>query len=118
MKRAALLLVLVACRTTPAPFSPDGPSPPTYVDIPTPAPAYAGDGGDGLGTLVGDACARLRELGCPEGAPMAVGRTCYEHLVTLSAVATVPAACLRDSTSVAAIRACGTSNTVRFRCAR
>jgi hypothetical protein len=118
MKRAALLLVLIGCRSTPVPISPDGPSPPSYVDIPTPAPTYDGDGGDGLGTLVGGACARLRELGCPEGAPTASGRTCYEHLTTLSAVADVPAECVRDASTVAVVRACGASNTVRFRCVR
>jgi hypothetical protein len=112
----ALTVALSGC--TPPPFTPTGPTPPGFVDIPTPAPPYDGDGGNGLGAIVGDACAKLRELHCPEGEPLPSGRTCYEHLVTLSAFADVPASCVAEATSVDRVRECGGPSTVRFRCSR
>ncbi len=72
---------------------------------------------DGLGTTLGAACVRLRDLGCPEGGPTKQGRTCFEHLSGLAELVDVPAACVAGASSRDAVRACGSSATTRFRCA-
>ncbi len=101
MKSPALALVvvaLVACRPIP------------------PKPTPPADR-DGLGTPIGVACVQLRALGCPEGTPTKLGRTCFEHLTALAELAEVPTACVAGASSREAVRACGSSTTTRFRCA-
>lgn len=71
---------------------------------------------DGLGTLFGGACHRLRVLGCPEGFPTHLGRTCYEHMLTLADVMDVKAWCIRSAISVQAARDCGDYEALRIRC--
>jgi hypothetical protein len=111
--RRLLPLVLAACIPPAIP-----PEPPGFIDIPTvAAPSDAGaDDPDGKGTDLGEACAELRALGCPEGQPLRPDLTCYQHLLGLSAIVTVPAKCLRTAASQDAVRACGDDTTLRFRC--
>lgn len=93
------------------------PAPPTgWVEVPTQAtPSDAGVDRDGRGTDLGEACAKLRALGCPEGEPDGL-RTCYQHLLFVSAVFEVPSACVRLAPDVATLRACRGPEDVRFRC--
>jgi len=71
---------------------------------------------DGLGTELGDACATLRLLRCPEGEPLVTGQTCYEHLSSVSERVQIPATCVRDAGSLEAVRICGDKSMLRFRC--
>lgn len=93
------VLVVVACGST---WSPPPISPPTDRD--------------GPGNPMGQACIRLREVGCPEGWPSRSGRTCFETLTSAAELASVPSACLAGARSVDDVRACGSANTVRVRC--
>lgn len=102
----ALAIVLVACRPT---------LPGSDMD-PIHAPAYATSDRDGLETELGAVCLRLRRLGCPEGFVTKRGRTCFEHLTTLTAIADVPASCVKAAATQDDVRACGNADTTRFRC--
>jgi hypothetical protein len=71
----------------------------------------------GLATVTGQACATLRRLGCPEGAAGHAGETCYQRLSREALVTDVPAACVADAGSPAAVRGCGDPTlTITFRC--
>lgn len=98
MRFAWLFVALAACSTT----FPPRPPPPDR---------------DGLSTPLGAACAKLRELGCPEGQPTKQARTCYEHLTSLPPAVEVPSQCILAANTQDAVRACGDANTTRFRCA-
>lgn len=100
MKRVALAVFLVVTLGCPAePTTPPGP-----VDR------------DGIGTPLGDACAQLRMVGCPEGFPDRKARTCFEALTKAEKLAAVPAPCLVAAGTEEAVRACGTPSTLRVRC--
>lgn len=102
----AIALALIACR----------PTLPGNDMAPIHAPAYATSDRDGLETELGVACLRLRRLGCPEGFVTKRGRTCFEHLTTLTAIVEVPTACVKAAATQDDVRACGNANTTRFRC--
>lgn len=99
MKRLALLL-LIGC--TPV--------------VPISDPPYAPSDRDGLGTVIGDACAQLRRLGCPEGFANRRGRTCFESYSRAAEYSDVPATCIKASPSVDDVRSCGGDNSIRVRC--
>lgn len=104
------LLVLVACERDKPPKAPDevAPIPPSAIVE-----------GDGLGTPIGDACANLRRLGCPEGFPHPrTKRSCFESYTraSVSVGVGVPAACLAGAASAEVARGCGDANTIRVRC--
>lgn len=111
MKRFAVLLILAGCHPVNLPPAPDG-----FVDVPTSATAYDAGDADGLGTSLGNACKRLRELGCSEGFPLRGGQTCYEHLIAMSTIVGVPSDCVAAAADSNAVQACGNSGTLRFRC--
>lgn len=91
--------LLVACPQPPLAPAP----PPTDADAPE--------------TAIGRACHRLREIGCPEGFPNRIGRTCAQVLAATEGLGlVVPAACLSSSRSEEAVRRCGDANTIRVRC--
>lgn len=93
------------------------PPEPGWVETPTLALGDAGHDRDGNGTDLGACCHSLRLHGCYEGMARQGGQTCYEHLLTLEAVGIpIPAVCVAEATSAEAIRACGDSTTLRFRC--
>lgn len=98
--RALVLVVLVAC---------------TRPSSPQPV-SYDAGGRDGLGTPIGNTCAHLRSLGCPEGFTTKSGRTCFEHLSNLDAIAVVPYACLDAASSPESVRECGDDTSVRVLC--
>lgn len=79
-------------------------------------PNYPATDRDGLGTPLGDACERLRRMGCPEGWPNRKERTCFESYTAASKLAAVPAACIKASVTHRELRACGDDNSVRVRC--
>lgn len=81
-------------------------------DPPAPPPTER----DGIGTELGDACARLRRIGCPEGWPNRRGRTCFESYTSAAELAIVPATCLKASATEHDVRGCGNANTIRVRC--
>lgn len=103
----------IACNAPPAP--PEAP----IVMVVT-------DGDNGDGTPIGDACHRLRELGCPEGTPNSRGKTCYQNLTVAARYAPMgsdggkidlfPSACISAAISIAAVRECGDNHTIRVRC--
>lgn len=93
-------VLLAACRTPPP------------QDVPPPDV-------EGLGTTIGDACATIRKLGCPEGElDPKTGRTCFQTLTHASTTlrVDVPTACLTASVSKDAVRLCGDANMIRVRC--
>lgn len=115
--RRALLLLLAGCRAQIPPPEPG------WVEAPTVAISDAGSDRDGMGTDLGEACHSLRLHGCYEGVARQGstvrpdGQTCYERLLALEAVGIpIPARCVADAASADAIRACGTAQTLRFRC--
>lgn len=71
---------------------------------------------EGLGTPLGDLCVHLRDLGCPEGQPAPSGKTCYQELRVRSKLLAIPTQCLAEAPDVDAIRACGGSEELHFRC--
>lgn len=71
---------------------------------------------DGLGTLYGAACHRLRTLGCPEGFRTRAGLTCFERMTELSTRFDVQAECIKSSPSVYEARGCGWKETLRIAC--
>lgn len=72
---------------------------------------------DGVGSELGGICAALKDAGCPEGQPLANGRTCFEHLASLSGEVIIPGACA-SVRGAEAIRRCGDRRTtLTFRCA-
>lgn len=79
-------------------------------------PHYPASNRDGLGTPLGDACERLRRMGCPEGWPNKRERTCFESYTDASRLAAVPATCIKSSVTQAEVRACGDDRSVRVRC--
>lgn len=102
---ALLALALVACRAP----SPD--------DLPPRPPApYSPSGRDGLDTPIGEVCAVLRTVGCPEGYPNRRGRTCWETYTSAAEFASVPVDCLRAATTINAVRACGDAAQITVRC--
>jgi hypothetical protein len=62
------------------------------------------------------ACANLRRLGCPEAETNAAGRPCGQVMMRAGHISVVPTECITDAASVAEVRACGSSNTLRIRC--
>lgn len=99
MKRLVALVLVAACHTIPT-------RPPPQ-DV------------EGLSTPIGEACAAIQKLGCPEGAPdPKTGRTCFQTLTTASTTlhVEVPTACLTASVSPEAVRLCGDANTIRVQC--
>lgn len=81
-------------------------------------PDYPETDVDGVETQIGMACRSLRRAGCAEGYPDArTKRTCYQRVQSESAIVKVPAACLMTAQNADAVRACGTKDTLRFRCA-
>jgi hypothetical protein len=112
MRSSVLALAMVACVTClRRTETPDAGPPPRAPDSSAPSPDR-----DGIGTPLGDACANLRRLGCPEGSPDR-GRTCFENLTLRGVLVTVPIVCVADANSSEALRACGDDRTLRFRCA-
>ncbi len=111
-----VLITLFACGS---------PLPEVHVVEVVPPPNKQVDG-DGLGTPIGDACAKWRFLGCPEGTRSRAGRTCYQTQTEAASHAPVgpdagkidifPAACFKDATSPEEERACGSPSTIRVRC--
>jgi hypothetical protein len=104
--------LVVACQgdtVFPRCDDPARPCPPVHPDYPT-------SDRDGLGTTIGDACDRLRRMGCPEGWPNRSGRTCFESYTSASMLAAVPATCITRATTQSEVRSCGDENTVRVRC--
>lgn len=72
---------------------------------------------DGAMTPAGQACRALRAAGCPEGGPdPRTSRTCYQRVASEAELAVVPYDCLIAAKTAAAVRACGTKDTIRFRC--
>jgi hypothetical protein len=62
------------------------------------------------------ACANLRRLGCPEAETNAAGRSCAQVMMRAGYITVVPTECISSGASVAEVRACGSSNTLRIRC--
>jgi hypothetical protein len=116
MKHATLVVLalvsLVACdgdTIFPRCDDPKHPCPPVEPD-------YPASDRDGLGTPIGDACDRLRRMGCPEGFRSGKDRTCFESYTAASRLASVPSACIRSSVTQGEVRACGDARSVRVRC--
>lgn len=111
-KFLAMLALLGACKTV------IPPPPADWVEVPVQAQLDAGQDRDGIGTDLGNICVKFRTLGCPEGDPISPTITCYEHLAALQAAnVPMPIECLKVALlSTDAIRACGGSDQVRFRC--
>ncbi len=74
---------------------------------------YAEDSAEAAASPCGRACVRLRDLGCPEGAPSASGVSCYRVCVHASQLKSLRPSCVASASSVDAVRACGT-----VRCSR
>ena len=108
-----LLGTCAACKTA------IPPPPVDWVEVPVEAQLDSGVADrDGIGTDLGNICVKFRTLGCPEGDPITPSITCYEHLAALQAAnVPMPIQCLKDALlTVDAIRACGGSDQLRFRC--
>lgn len=115
MKLGLVAVVLLAC----VGCNKEGPPP----DVPPDDGKH--EIGDGIGTPIGDACSRLRKVGCPEGFPDpraknpdGSARTCYQaytHASTSLGVE-VPAVCIKAAPSIEDVRACGNANMIRVRC--
>jgi hypothetical protein len=109
---AIALLVLTGCAARPEPPQPV-PIPPT----PIPGTYVEDQLLDGLGTPAGTACRSLRAAHCAEG--FRDGRTkhtCFQRLEHHAEIAIIPYRCIADAKTPDAIRACGTPQTLRFRC--
>jgi hypothetical protein len=89
------VLVLGACKCGSRPLPPLPPDP----------PGPLADAGFDPSTIYGQACARLRALGCPEGAHAdcdnVMARADARHLTL------VPAACIASAETQANVQACG-----------
>lgn len=73
---------------------------------------------EGVGTPNGEACQRLREVGCVEGFPKN-GRTCFEHLQERGNLnIPIPTDCIVDAGDRESVRRCGTDLelALTFRC--
>lgn len=81
-------------------------------------PAYPEDPTlDGVSSQAGRACQALRASGCGEGyRDSRTGKTCFERLQNEATLVAVPYQCLIEAKNAEAIRACGTKDTLRYRC--
>ena len=84
------------------PVEPDYPGSDGHIDLET-------DDGtvDGISSLPGRACERLRAVGCPEGMPNARGTSCYRVIVRAARLQRLPLSCIASAGSQDAVRACG-----------
>lgn len=103
------VVLLTACYDPKDPKLP--PVEPAYPD--EVVTVYAEDSAEAAASPCGRACVRLRELGCPEGAPSATGVSCYRVCVHASQLKSLRPSCVASASSVDAVRACGT-----VRCSR
>lgn len=72
---------------------------------------------DGNGSPNGRACRALRAAGCAEGfKDPRTAKTCYQRIESEGQLAKIPAECVAGSKTPDAVRACGTKDTIRFRC--
>ncbi len=85
-------------------------------DLPPKPPPYEPSDRDSLDTPLGQACSRLRALGCPEGYPNRRGRTCFESLTPTAKLVPFPDQCIRASVTIEDVRHCGSTTTLRVRC--
>ena len=112
---ALAAITLPACpRTTPEPpWCGDAANPCPLVD-----PNYPEDPStDGVGSLEGRACRNLRRLGCSEGfRDPRTTHTCYERVRKEEQLLSAPNECVITAQTQDAVRACGTKDTLRFRC--
>lgn len=102
--RAWLFAVaLTACRITPSPSPPDGPTPPDPAPAPDAAPPSPAPVEDGCSA----SCATLQRLGCSEWSPTCPER-CRRADEALASLHSTPSnhACSATSQSCAAARAC------------
>ncbi len=111
---AGSVLALVGCPpqtlfpTCDDPAHPCPPVDPNYPEDPV---------GDAPASPGGRACRALRAAGCAEGfKDSRTGKTCYQRLESEATIAKVPYACLGDAKTPEAVRACGTKDTLRYRC--
>lgn len=81
-------------------------------------PHYSEDDvADGIGKPGGDACRSLRARGCAEGyVDGRTRRTCFQRLERESQLVRIPYECVAMAKSADDVRACGTKDTLRFRC--